>query len=325
MTLLKKQDGLYLDDSIIGILKTSDGIIFDCDGVLIDITNSYDLTISKTTKYVLEKYSSIVDSIDIDSKIIDGFKSTGGFNDEVDLAYAAIIAIVAAKKLQRDQKEFIFEVIKNSDTSGIISSEKYIETLTEINDIKDKLSYPGKHHDNPLYQIFDQLFYGPELYKKLFKNNSEFMELGLIKNDIVIINDSLITKLKTKFNSKISIVTGRGKESVRYSLKNLVDEFDLDNSAFLEDESRNMAKPNPSSLIRAIKGMKSNNSIYVGDSMEDLIMAKKATEQGYKTTFCGIIGTSKDPQKKLEMFEKNGALLVLESINLLPKVVNCQS
>jgi len=324
MTLLKKQDGIYLDDSVIDILKSSDGIIFDCDGVLIDITKSYDLTIIKTTKYVLENFSNISDSIQVDSKIIDGFKSTGGFNDEVDLAYASIIAIVAAKKLQRDQTEFIFEVIKNCDTSGIVSAEKYIEKLTEIDEIKNKLSYPGTHHDNPLYKIFDQLFYGPELYEKLFKNKSKFVEPGLIENDMVIVNDSLILKLKTKFSSKISIVTGRGKESVRYSLKNLLEQFDTDNSAFLEDESREMAKPNPVSLIQAIKGMKSNSVVYVGDSMEDLIMAKEASEQGYQATFCGIIGTSKDPQKKLKLFEKNGAMLVLESINLLPKVLNLE-
>jgi hypothetical protein len=58
--------------------------------------------------------------------------------------------------------------------------------------------------------------------------------------------------------------------------------------------------------------------------MEDLIMAKKATEQGYKTTFCWIIGTSKNPQEKFELFEKNGALVVLESINVLPKVLNLE-
>ena len=324
MTLLKKQDGIYLDDSVIDILKSSDGIIFDCDGVLIDITKSYDLTIIKTTKYILENFSNISDSIQIDSKIIDGFKSTGGFNDEVDLAYASIITLVAAKKLQRDQTEFIFEVIKNCDTSGILSAEKYIEKLTEIDEIKNKLSYPGTHHDNPLYKIFDQLFYGPELYEKLFKNKSQFVESGLIENDMVIVSDSLILKLKTKFSSKISIVTGRGKESVRYSLKNLLEQFDTDNSAFLEDESREMAKPNPISLIQAIKGMKSNSVVYVGDSMEDLIMAKEASEQGYQATFCGIIGTSKDPQKKLKLFEKNGALMVLDSINLLPKVLNLE-
>ena len=52
---------------------------------------------------------------------------------------------------------FIFNVIKNSDSTGIVSVEKYIENQIDISDIKKQLSYPGTHHDNPLYQIFDQI------------------------------------------------------------------------------------------------------------------------------------------------------------------------
>lgn len=324
MTLTKTQPGIYLDDSISNDLFSADGIIFDCDGVLIDITKSYDLAIDKTVKYVLENFSQITDSIKIDSKIIDGFKSSGGFNDEVDLAYAAILSLVAAKKSNKSQREFIFDVISNADSSGISSVEKYLEKLVDINDIKNKLSYPGTHHENSLYQIFDQIFYGPELYSKLFKQSSQFSESGLIENDIVIVNNFLVEKLQKRFASKLSIVSGRGKESIRYSLKSLLDKFDLKNSAFLEDEPRELAKPNPESLIRSINGMNCNNCIYVGDSMEDFIMAKKATEQGCKTTFCGIIGTSKNPQEKLELFQHNGAKLVLESINLIPKMLNLE-
>ncbi len=65
-------------------------------------------------------------------------------------------------------------------------------------------------------------------------------------------------------------------------------------------------------------------TLYVGDSMEDFIMANKVTDMGCKTIFCGIIGTSKNPQEKLELFQRNGALLVLDSINLLPKVLNLE-
>lgn len=324
MMLTEKQPGIYMDDSISDDLISADGIIFDCDGVLIDITKSYDLTIDKTVKYVLENFSQITDSIEINSKIIDGFKSSGGFNDEVDLTYVSILSLVVAKKLNKSQHEFIFDVISNADSSGISSIEKYLEKLVDISDIKNKLSYPGTHHDNPLYKIFDQIFYGPELYTKLFKHKSQFSEPGLIENDIIIVNNFLIEKLEKRFSSKLSIVSGRGKESIRYSLKSLLDKFDLKNSAFLEDESRELAKPNPESLVRSINGMNCNHCIYVGDSMEDFIMAKKAIEQGCKTTFCGIIGTSKNPQEKLELFQHNGAKLVLESINLLPKVLNLE-
>lgn len=324
MTLIKKEDGIYIDNSILKILSDCDGIIFDCDGVLIDITKSYDLAIIKTTQHVLENLARIHDGIAIDSKIIEGFKSSGGFNDEVDLTYAAIISIIAAKKLEKNQHDFIFDVIRNSDSTGIKSVEKYIEKICDIGEIKSKLVYPGAHHKNPLYKIFDQMFYGPELYKKLFNQPSDFAESGLIENDVVIFNHSLASKLKSKFTSKIAMVTGRGKESVKFSLKALFDEFDLKNSVFLEDESRDLAKPNPESLIRSISGMNCKNTIYVGDSMEDLIMAKKASQLGHSTIFCGIIGTSKEPKKKLELFEQNGAKLVLDSIDMIPKVLNLE-
>jgi len=324
MTLTKKFDGIYVDDSKIDALNETDAIIFDCDGVLIDITKSYDLAIIKTTQYILKNFAKIDDAIDVDFKIIDGFKSTGGFNDEVDLTYAVIISLVAAKKLEKDQTSFIFSVIKNADSSGITSVEKYLKNLVDISDIKKQLSYPGTHSQNPLYQIFDQLFYGPELFQKLFKNSSKFSESGLIEQDDVILNNSLIKNLQKRFNSKIAMVTGRGKESVSYSLKELLDEFDLKNSVFLEDELRELAKPNPQSLLNSIKGMNSISTLYVGDSMEDFIMAKKVAELGHKTIFCGIMGTSKNPQEKLELFEQNDAILVLDSIHLLPKVLNLE-
>ena len=322
MTLTQKSKGIYVDDSFDP--TKFDSIIFDCDGVLVDITNSYDQTIVKTTKYVLETLAKINDSIQIDFKIIDGFKSTGGFNDEVDLTYAAILSIVAAKKLKKDQTEFINLVIDNSDSTGIKSVETFIKNQVDISEIIEQLSYPGSHKDNILYQIFDQLFYGPELYSKLFKNTSKFSEPGLIENDIVIFNNNLADKLENKFHNQISMVTGRGKESVKYSLKNLLEKFDLQNSMFLEDEPRELAKPNPQSLVNSITGMNSKSCLYVGDSMEDFIMAKKATILGNNTTFCGIIGTSKNPEEKLQLFEQNEAILVLDSINLLPKVLNLE-
>ena len=51
-------------------------------------------------------------------------------------------------------------------------------------------------------------------------------------------------------------------------------------------------------------------------------MARKATEMGNKTTFCWIIGTSKFPDEKKKLFEEQKATLILNSIDLLPKVLN---
>jgi len=55
MTLVKKSEGIYIDDSCNDLLEKTNIIIFDCDGVLIDITKSYDLAIIKTTPICIRK------------------------------------------------------------------------------------------------------------------------------------------------------------------------------------------------------------------------------------------------------------------------------
>ncbi len=321
MIITEKEEGIYIDDTI--SINEFDAIIFDCDGVLIDVTNSYDNAIIKTTDFVLKNFANVFNATPVTRQIIDDFKKTGGFNDEVDLTYAAIISLTAANKLNKDGAKFILEAIENADQTGINSVEKYLDKLNaDVSDIRKKLSYPGRHSENLLYSVFDQLFYGETLYQKLFNKKSQFNEKGFIDNDKVLVSKELLDNLRKKFDDKTAIVTGRGLDSISYSLKELLNQFNIKNSVFLEDESRELAKPNPEVLLRSIRGLNSSHCLYVGDSMEDLIMAQKATEIGKKTTFCGIIGTSNNPSEKRSFFEKNGAILILDSIQLLPKVLN---
>jgi len=64
-----------------------DSIIFDCDGVLIDVTKSYDTTINRTISYVLKEIADITVDTPLTNEILLRFKSTGGFNDEIDITY----------------------------------------------------------------------------------------------------------------------------------------------------------------------------------------------------------------------------------------------
>ncbi len=298
-----------------------DSIIFDCDGVLVDITQSYDKTIDKTCRYVLKEFAGI-DSIIIDHKIIDGFKASGGFNDEVDLTYAAVLSLYASNKLNKEPLAFISEVILNADKTGIRSVQSYIESICDISEFLSKLGSLNDRHNNHVYSIFDQLFFGPELYEKLFEKKPKFSEEGMISNDKVILSVNLLKTLQKEFGKKLAVVTGRGIESIRYSLNDMMNYFDTKSSAFLEDEPRELAKPNPATLIRAIQSMQSKNCLYVGDSMEDYLMAKDATQAGYSTEFCAIVGTSTSPKDRQKLFADSGVEMILESINDIPKVLN---
>lgn len=314
MTLQQISDGIYLDDTI---KLDFDAIALDCDGVLVDIRESYDATINQTVSFILKKYTE-TQIPSITPKVIAGFKATGGFNDEIDLAYAIILS------LYKGNENFVWQVIKNSDRTGIISAESYIlEKYPETEILKKEINY-FNDKNNIIKSIFDELFYGKILYKKFFNKESRFTDEGLIKKDEIILNKDTVTFLQKIFNKKIVMVTGRGLNSVRYSLDEFMDKINLDASIFLEDESRNLAKPNPESLIRAITKMQSSHCVFVGDSMEELIMSKDATSRGFKTTFCGIIGNTHQEQReeRLELFKKSGATIILDSINLLPKILN---
>ena len=324
MTLKKLDSGIFVDTTKIDKIKSLDGIIFDCDGVLIDVSNSYDLAIKKTTDFIVKKFAKIDESNLVNKQMIDGFKATGGFNDEVDVTYAMIMSVVAAKKLRKPFSEFIFDVINNSDQSGIKSVEKYLDILkVDLSEIRKKLAYPGSRYTNILSSIFDEIFYGTELFYQLYKKKPDFFDgKGLIENDIILVKKQLIDSLKKKFDKKLAIVSGRGVISAGYSLKELFEEFDLKNSKFLEDEPRELAKPNPQSLVLSIKGLDSTCTLFVGDSAEDFMMAKKSDEMGNKTIFCGIYGTSKEPETKRKLFEKNNVEIILETIDLIPKTLN---
>ena len=314
---------IFISDDISQKISKFDSIIFDCDGVLVDIRNSYDHAINKTISAIMkELFNDEIGDI-VTSKIHFGLKSVGGFNDEVAVVYAIVMTLVASKKSNIEFEKLIVDVINNANESGINSIDSYFkEKNIDVIEIKSKLDYENSRKVSYIHKIFNQLFYGSKLYEEIFNEKSQFSEKPLIDLDSIVLDDNLISKLKNRFGSKVATVTGRGKFAFSYSMKNFLDNFDMENSVFLEDRPLNLAKPNPESLIETISKINSNCSLYIGDSMEDLLMVQKCRELGYDVSFCGIYGSSDEPKLKYELFQKNNASFILESIQELPKALN---
>ena len=314
---------IFISDDISQKIQKFDSIIFDCDGVLVDIRNSYDHAINKTISAIMkELFNDEIGDI-VTSKIHFGLKSVGGFNDEVAVVYAIVMTLAASKKSEIEFEKLIIDVIANSNESGINSIDDYFKDQNiDLMEIKSKLDYENSRKVSYIHRIFNQLFYGPKLYEEIFNEKSQFNDNPLIDLDDIVLENNLMLKLKNRFGTKISTVTGRGKFAFSYSMKNFLDDFDIENSVFLEDRPLNLAKPNPESLIESISKINSKCSLYIGDSMEDLLMVQKCQEQGYDVSFCGIYGSSDEPELKYELFQKNNASFILESIQELPKALN---
>ena len=313
----------FISDEIIQNTQKFDSIIFDCDGVLVDIRNSYDNAINKTISAIMKELFDDELGDVVNSKIHFDLKAVGGFNDEVAVVYAIVMTLAASKKSNIQFEKLITDVINNANESGINSIDAYFENQKiDLTEIKSKLDYENSRKESYIHKIFNQLFYGPSLYEKIFNDKSSFTEKPLIDLDDVILDVNLMLKLKARFGNKISTVTGRGKFAFSYSMKNFLTYLDIEHSVFLEDRSLSLAKPNPESLMESISGINSKCSLYVGDSMEDLLMVEKCKNNGLDVSFCGIYGSSDEPELKFELFRKNNASIILESIQELPKALN---
>ena len=313
----------FISDEIIQKIPKFDSIIFDCDGVLVDIRKSYDYAINKTISAIMKDLFDDNVSEVINSKILYSLKASGGFNDEVAVVYTAIVTLTASKKTNIPFEKLIIDVIENSDESGLNSIDNFfMKSNIDLTEIKNKLDYTNSRKESYIHKMFNQLFYGPKLYEEIFSEKSLFSEKPLIDKDEIILDEDLMSKLKNRFGEKISTVTGRGIFAFSYSMKDFLENFDIKHSVFLEDRSLDLAKPNPDSLIESISGINSKCVLYVGDSMEDLKMVEKCNAKGLDVSFCGIYGSSDEPELKYELFRKNNASFILESIQELPKALN---
>ena len=172
--------------------KDIDAILFDVDGVLIDTRLSYNLAIKKTVKHVLAIVSSVEPIQSVSDSILLRMRRTGGFNNDTDTTYALILtSLVSQSTSTKELESLLFDITNKIDAGGIISVERYLSTLfsrTAIQKIKHELSYPGPVGRSLVTTVFDEVFYGAELFKQRYGICPQYyFGDALINNEKVVI------------------------------------------------------------------------------------------------------------------------------------------
>jgi HAD superfamily phosphatase len=302
-----------------------DCVLFDIDGVLVDIRRSYNAAIKKTVEFMLKFITGRSFRSLVTDQIILKFRQSGGFNNDTDTSYAITLAILANPPANISQgRRFLTNVAENADESGYVSVEKFL-AIYDIDKWKKILTYPAPVKDSMLARVFDETFYGPELFSK--QNNMEpkycTTVRPLIMNDKLAVSPKTMEKLNKMFKGNLAIVSGRSRLAAEYSLQPILKYFNLDACLFLEDERREYAKPNPYAAKHAMKVMDARTAVYVGDSAEDIIMSRNTEkETGARIEFVGIYGNSSEPNKTTYMFKQEGVRIILKSVNQLPNIIN---
>ena len=323
----KRLHSFYIDKELESF--NPECILLDIDGVLVDIRKSYNIAIKKTVDFILRHTTgnAFLKGI-VNDEIIQKFRQTGGFNNDIDTSYAIALAIlINPQKSIRSAREFLGFITTKIDKGGIISVEKFLSSnfqYADIQKLKEILFYPAPVGNSILPTVFDEFFYGPELFEKYHKIKPKYyFGKPLIENDKLLATNTTINDLKKKFGSNVAIVSGRSKIAAEYSLKSIFNVFNQRACVFLEDEEREYRKPNPYAIKKAMQFMNSKTAIYVGDSAEDLLMVRRAEkETDTKIAFFGVYGCSFQPILTLRQFKNSGAEAIIDNINILPNILN---
>ena len=227
-------------------------------------------------------------------------------------------------ELAKDIKKFDLDSIESIITKGL-----EVEQRNLINSSKQLLNFTKDRKNNIITNVFDEFFYGKNLIKKARRTKKiNFNRKGTIESEKLIVKESSLIALKSRFNRNISIVSGRGKIGTKFSLGKLFRFFNPDGNVFIEDLARiprygaRIDKPNPVSLRKSASNLSRKGDIlYVGDSMEDLLMTKAAGKsKNQKYIFAGIYGSSRSERNKIKLFKDNKADIIISNINDIPEL-----
>lgn len=303
-------------------------IIFDIDGTLIDTRESYNKSIKKTVQFLVKYIDISKENLGkiVSDELIFKFRKSGMFNNDIDTSYALVLSILCGPPKKSDLLFFIENIAQNASSKGIKSVENYLKDYSEsrLKQIKKLLKYPGDVNTSIIARIFDEYFYGPQLFKKQHGTNSKYYSgRPLIENDILLAKNSTLKKISNMFDMRTGIVSGRSRIAAEYSLKSVFEFFDMKGSVYLEDEKREMGKPNPSSLIKSVKSFGVSNAFYVGDSAEDLFMVQRARKiSNLDIKLIGVCASNARSNQIRSLFVSNGTSLIVKNINELPNILN---
>ncbi len=328
----KVTDNVWVKEDSISKFKDLECAIFDCDGTLVNVNNSYNACIKHSVAFILERMIGGKQWCHlVTDDIISKLRMSGGFNNDTDTTYVAILSAVAAKTddVELAQK-FVLNIVTHADERGIVSIEQYLSEegfSSVVRRVKDELKYSGMANASLPGKVFDEFFYGKELFVKMHRIEPVFNNsYGFIEQDDVVISAENIRRISSFFNGKVAIVSGRSRLATEYTLKHILDYFNLNASVFIEDEekevknnSNQVNKPSPFALLKSMKMFNLENALCIGDSVEDIIMARKASEnENIKTVFCGVYGVVPYSDLQFKLFMERNVDVIMEDINSLP-------
>ncbi|HUU30231.1 MAG TPA: HAD family hydrolase [archaeon] len=316
-------------------LETVDAVIFDVDGVLVEVSGSFRHVISQSVQF----YFNRILEVPGEERLVSGeetglFKLAGNFNNDWDVTKGAVayglmklmnLDGVSDKNIEHLRKktpalEEFTEEIKNRGGGLRVTLEIIREKLGK----QDFSRFTSLYRPDLIRQLFLEHYAGSGLCRALYGFDPRYAEgPGLIERERDIVDVPLLRKTAAN-GIALGILSGRIPSEAEYLFrKNGMDSL-LNPDFVVTDDGSLPSKPDPAGLSLLARKMGFQAAIYVGDVPDDWTTVSAYNSQSRNTApiACCMVQTGAVSDKLISLFyEESGVDYVAADVNCLLKAL----
>jgi len=323
-------------------------IVFDMDGVLIDVSASYREAVRKTARLFLAgtaNFDKLPDPLFSPEELL-RLKQTGGLNNDWELTARTIDLLFTllespAGSVPSADSVSYKNAIRTHDAQKLADFlHKSSAPLTDLAALKKggKSSFVEQcfrgdvKTGNIIKRMFQEIYLGPALFRSAYDLEPEFSrDEGLIDNETLLFSAAILEDLARRHT--LAIATGRPKMEAEHPLerfgigkffRDVVTHDDcLSEEEWLYSENNlrvSLEKPNPFmlDLLSERLGNSFDQRFYIGDMPDDM-QAAKASKMKYRAI--GALFLSSASQNSRDILIKAGADDLIDSPASLTEIV----
>jgi len=282
----------------------ADTVVFDVDGVLVDVADSYRRAVIESVERV---HGDTLSSDDVQR-----FKNAGGFNNDWTVTYAVALYVLADREgLGRSVETFANTVAASG--GGLEAAEAVAADL--LTPSARERVYDEWDRDR-LREVFQQLYLGDGRYRELEGGEPPLPEAqpGFINDEPVLLDPGTLDALDGR---ELGVVTGRPRAEAAIALDRVGLDLPDERVYAMEDGP---GKPAPDALVAVAEDAGAESVVFVGDTLDDIETAANAAAADPDRDYHGVGvltgGLTGDGGRR--RYRSTGAAAVIESVNDLP-------
>jgi phosphoglycolate phosphatase-like HAD superfamily hydrolase len=329
-------------------MKPKNLIVFDMDGVIVDVSASYRDVVRRTTQlffHPAQASENLPEPLFALSDLA-AVKHSGGLNNDWDLTFTVINLLFSLVEKStvgqsRDPWTRYRQTMRRCDVKALSDfltsrDEPLKSLLNRWGKLEDEFiadCYKGDvGNGNIIKQIFQEIYLGPALFNSTYQMEPEiYRDEGYILREKLLLDRSILEEISRA--NVLAIATGRPRSEAQYPLQHFrlkqffpliltLDDCVSEEKRIFREEGKtvSLSKPDPFMLDAIAENYRKAVSgfYYIGDMPDDMLAAARS-RAGFKSI--GILISAPDKSSLKKNLQRAGADYIVEDFESLKTII----